>query len=136
MSINPFKLALAYFYDKETRTKPARWTNTFINCLFVSFMWLLIVLSNYPSWLPKLNLPPNYNWADRSSAPSFLFCQLPLSFIKGRAFCTSTEISFGFPLGFGGSFFVDKAWLSTAASPSKLIFGFFCYWERGLIALN
>ena len=115
--MNPFKLLLISFSGRETRINPARWTKTLTNCLFVSLIWAFTVLIKSPSWGPKLNLPPNYNWAVNSSAPSFLFCQLPLSFIIGKAFWTSTERSVGFPLCFGAYFFAVTVWLSTAASP-------------------
>jgi len=137
--MKPFRLPLRSLSERETRTSPARWTKTLMSCLLVSLMWVLRVVRRSPNWLPKLTLPPNYSWAVSNSAPSFLFCQLPLSFIKGRAFWTSTERSTALPfagLGVVTSFLAVVCWLSTAAYPSNSTFGFFSAAVRGLMLLK
>jgi len=129
-------LAFRSFSGKEQSTWPVRCIKILINCLFGSFILTFRVASKSLVVLPNETFPPCSNKAERVSAASFLFCQLPLSFIFGINFKTSLERSLTFPSDFDYAFLLGRALHSDAASPSNLIVGFFCYSVRTFVALN
>jgi len=72
-----------YFSGNAQRTRPARCTKTFINCLFGSLMRDFKTDSKSVGF-PKFTLAFYSSIEDSSSAADFLFYQLLLSFNFGN----------------------------------------------------